>query len=96
LNFVDRFYEAIIRLGISDAERQSEVARLKSARQTQTTNIDSQIIEELSRGNVRMKTGYFKHRQRHEAELAAFMAGSPTRPTPIATSQRLFATFDKR
>jgi hypothetical protein len=85
MSFIDRVYDAVVRLGISEEERQIELNRLKAQRHSETTNIDSSLIAELSRGNVHMKRGLLKHRTQHEAELSEFMRASKPEPQRSAS-----------
>ena len=87
MSFVEQIYEAVVRLGISERERSIEMNRLRTARHVETSNIDSALIAELSRGSVRMKQSLLKHRTQHEADLAEFMEG-PTRPATRARCTR--------
>jgi hypothetical protein len=78
MNLIDAIYDVVIRFGISEQERQIEIARLKAARRAELHNIDTGLVGELARGSVRMKLGLVKSKAQHEAELAAFASAPPT------------------
>lgn len=91
MSLIDRIYDTVIWFGISEREREIELNRLRATRHSETSNIDGALIAELSRGSVRMKHGFVKHRRQHEAELAEFMAGPKEPQAPRQTMKVPFA-----
>lgn len=74
VSLFEKIYDALVQLGVSERAKQEELAFVLHEREQELAQIDNQIIQELSRGNVLMKDGFVRQRARHEQLIQEFLS----------------------